>query len=294
MPTRAIPTGPPYPPCSSSATPARASTSSGADPRFLTFADRGVYRLSSEGSDDEPPAWRHRTLRTSFRATPNIASFVNDAMLGFPCLRAEPKPSLGDPAGPPVTYLVGNAFDVASQELVDEISFLLEEGYAPDDIFVLTPSLKGAKLSSKTPLAQLENTLVMRLGVPVYATLADEEELSDSLIRGKVCLTTFHASKGLERPVVIVFAFSDNYFAYYARDAPRAVCPNPLYVAATRARRDCTVGEEEEGGSSRSFASIPSCTRGSARRFRIGFACVGAVRCDRPRTSSPSPRRDSR
>ena len=220
-----------------------------ADPRFLTFADRGVYRLSSDASDDEPPAWRHRTLRTSFRATPNIASFVNDAMLGFPCLRAEPKPSLGDPAGPPVTYLVGNAFDVASQELVDEISFLLEEGYAPDDIFVLTPSLKGAKLNSKTPLAQLENTLVMRLGVPVYVSLADEEELSDSLIRGKVCLTTFHASKGLERPVVIVFGFSDNYFAYYARDAPRAVCPNPLYVAATRAsERLYLVGEEEEGG----------------------------------------------
>ena len=148
-----------------------------------------------------------------------------------------------------MTYLVGNAFDVASQELVDEISFLLEEGYAPDDIFVLTPSLKGAKLNSKTPLAQLENTLVMRLGVPVYVSLADEEELSDSLIRGKVCLTTFHASKGLERPVVIVFGFSDNYFAYYARDAPRAVCPNPLYVAATRAsERLYLVGEEEEGG----------------------------------------------
>lgn len=220
-----------------------------ADPRFLTFADRGVYRISSDASDAEPPAWRHRTLRTSFRATPNIASFVNDAMLGFPCLRAEPKPSLGDPAGPPVTYLVGNAFAVASQELVDEIEFLLEEGYAPDDIFVLTPSLKGAKLNSKTPLAQLENTLVMRLGVPVYVSLADEEELSDSLIRGKVCLTTFHASKGLERPVVIVFGFSENYFAYYARDAPRAVCPNPLYVAATRAsERLYLVGEEEEGG----------------------------------------------
>ena len=129
------------------------------------------------------------------------------------------------------------------------IAFLLEEGYAPDDIFVLTPSLKGAKLNSKTPLAQLENTLVMRLGVPVYVSLADEEELSDSLIRGKVCLTTFHASKGLERPVVIVFGFSDNYFAYYARDAPRAVCPNPLYVAATRAsERLYLVGEEEEGG----------------------------------------------
>jgi superfamily I DNA/RNA helicase len=68
--------------------------------------------------------------------------------------------------------------------------------------------VKGAKLNSKTPLAQLENTLVMRLNVPVYVSLSDEEELSDALIRGKVCLTTFHASKGLERPVVGLYTLN--------------------------------------------------------------------------------------
>jgi hypothetical protein len=33
-------------------------------------------------------------------------------------------------------------YPVANQELVDEIEFRLDEGYSPDDIFVLTPSLK--------------------------------------------------------------------------------------------------------------------------------------------------------
>ena len=242
-----------------------------ADPRFLTMADRGVYALAekpesvsdaSESAASEatrvtsavtPPAWRHHTLRTSFRASPRIASFVNDAMLGFACIKASPRAHLPDGGlGAPVTYMVGNAFQVASQEIADEIEYLLSPrggGYAPDDIFVLTPSLKGAKLNSKTPLAQLENTLVMRCGVPVYVSLADEEELSDALTRGKICFTTFHSSKGLERPVVIVFGFSGDYFTYFARDAPKAVCPNTLYVAATRAsERLYVVGEQDEGG----------------------------------------------
>jgi hypothetical protein len=235
-----------------------------ADPRFLTMADRGVYALAettleSRSGSATPesfasvPKWRHHTLRTSFRASPRIASFVNDAMLGFECIRASKRAHLPDGgAGAPVTYMVGNAFEIASQEIADEIEHLLSPrggGYAPDDIFVLTPSLKGAKLNSKTPLAQLENTLVMRCGVPVYVSLADEEELSDALTRGKICFTTFHSSKGLERPVVIVFGFSGDYFTYFARDAPKAVCPNTLYVAATRAsERLYVVGEQEEGG----------------------------------------------
>mmetsp|Transcript_6990 Transcript_6990/g.26407 ORF Transcript_6990/g.26407 Transcript_6990/m.26407 type:complete len:793 (-) Transcript_6990:217-2595(-) len=178
-------------------------------------------------------------------------------MLGFDCIKTTPRPpNLALPfgnRGAPVTYMVGNEFQLAQTEIADEIEFLLSDakggGYAPDDIFVLTPSLKGAKLNSKTPLAQLENTLVMRCGIPVYVSLADEEELSDSLTRGKICFTTFHSSKGLERPVVFVFGFSGNYFTYFARDAPRAVCPNTLYVAATRASEKLyVVGEAEEGG----------------------------------------------
>jgi hypothetical protein len=97
-----------------------------ADPRFLTMADRGVYALASGTSADASPAWRHHALRTSFRASPRIASFVNDAMLGFACIKASPRAHLPDGgAGAPVTYMVGNAFQVASQEIADEIEYLL-------------------------------------------------------------------------------------------------------------------------------------------------------------------------
>jgi hypothetical protein len=49
--------------------------------------------------------------------------------------------------------------------------------------------------------------------------------------------------------VVIVFNFANSYFTYYGRDEAPHVCPNPLYVAATRAsERLYLVAEAEEGG----------------------------------------------
>ena len=92
-----------------------------ADPRFLTMADRGVYALANRTSADASPAWRHHTLRV-FRDAAH-ASFVNDAMLGSACIKASPAGHLPDGgAGAPVTYMVGNAFQVASQEIADGLS----------------------------------------------------------------------------------------------------------------------------------------------------------------------------
>ena len=45
---------------------------------------------------------------------------------------------------------------------------------------------------------------------------------------------TFHQTKGLERKVIIVFNFDDSYFKYYKKDNNPTICPNELYVAATR------------------------------------------------------------
>jgi hypothetical protein len=105
---------------------------------------------------------------------------VNDVMLGYPCIAPAPRApaaaagGAGDSGGAPVAYVVGDAFATPCA-LVDEIDHLLTaKGYAHEDIFILTPSLKGAKLNSKTPLAQLENALVTRLNAPVYVSASDE------------------------------------------------------------------------------------------------------------------------
>jgi hypothetical protein len=162
-----------------------------ADSRFLTFADRGLYRPATADADETendesetdaaapppPPPWRLHTLRTSFRATPAIASFVNDVMLGYPCIAPSPHRA---GRGTPVAYMVGDAFAMPDA-LADEIDYLLTaKGYAHDDIFILTPSLKGAKLNSKTPLARLENALVTRLNAPVFVSASDEGDQLDS------------------------------------------------------------------------------------------------------------------
>jgi hypothetical protein len=53
--------------------------------------------------------------------------------------------------------------------------------------------------------------------------------------------STFHQSKGLERPVIIIFNFDNSYFKYYKKDKNPYICPNELYVATTRGSERLTL-----------------------------------------------------
>ena len=78
-------------------------------------------------------------------------------MLGFDCLT----PGNTENKDEPVQYLVGNPLEIAKW-LVDELIRLLKAGaYAPEDIFMLAPSIKAGNLGKKTPLQELENELVL-------------------------------------------------------------------------------------------------------------------------------------
>jgi hypothetical protein len=122
----------------------------------------------------------------------------------------------------------------------------------PEDIFVLAASVDTKSgqqnaFSEPSPLHQLENLLV-NAGVPVFAPSRDLDSVSDKELRGKCAFTTFHSSKGLERKVVVLFGFDVGYFEFYARQHPQHVCPNTLYVAATRATQWLlVVGESTRG-----------------------------------------------
>lgn len=77
---------------------------------------------------------------------------------------------------------------------------------------------------------------------------APQDSVSDDLVRGKSVFTTFHSGKGLERKVVVIFGFSQEHFKFFQRDHPQWVCPNTMYVAATRAsQRLYVVAEDTEG-----------------------------------------------
>ena len=138
----------------------------------------------------------------------------------------------------------------------------------------------------------------MRLGVPVYVSLADEEELSDSLIRGKVCLTTFHASKGLERPVrehlrlIIILTSRPDVPAH---PGPRresvyikqddTITAARLYLRRGRGRGEASGGEQPQ----QAIAVTPPAVRRAASGRRRHHRCRRRVR-PRGRGAPPTSR----
>jgi hypothetical protein len=199
----------------------------GADARFLTFADQ-IYPTNKE--------WKKCYLHTSYRITKNMERFVNDIVLGYPRMKSVRKSTI------PVKYIVGDPFNKLPKYLSNEIRMMLLCGIKPGEIFVLAPSVRST--NEWNPVKRLENTLV-RMGIPCFVPLSDDEELNDEVIEGKVVFSTFHKSKGLERRIIIVFNFSTSFY-YVFKDAPREVCPNVAYVGITRAcERLYLCGESE-------------------------------------------------
>jgi hypothetical protein len=62
-----------------------------------------------------------------------------------------------------------------------------------------------------------------------------DQDKDDRVVDGKIVFSTFHAVKGRQRKHVFIVGFDQGYFQYIARTADPNICPNTLYVAATRA-----------------------------------------------------------
>jgi len=194
-----------------------------ADSRFLTLASQLFKPVTGP--------WVKASLSTTYRCSSSICTFMNEGLLGYKrMVPADKTPS------PPVHYVYGSPFD-SHRVLTRYIETFLTPtyGYKADDIFVLAPSV--ASKGKTTPVSLLENALVSR-GIPVYVSNEREVELStsaESPIHGKLVITTYHQSKGLERAVVIVYSCDDSYYDY--RDDDRNLLSSPMYVAMTRAKK---------------------------------------------------------
>ena len=198
----------------------------GADERFLARADHlyEVMRSSESGV-------KHLSLRTSYRLTREIATFMNDVVLGAP------DQILAIKSGPPVEYVICNPFVYVQNTLADIIVDAIESReVAPDDIFVLAFAM-GRGMN---PLKKLENELV-HAGIPCYSPTSDQGRPDEDVIQGKVVFSTFHQSKGRERKWVIVFGVDEGYYTFYDKTASKQRCPPPLYVAMTRASHRLTL-----------------------------------------------------
>jgi hypothetical protein len=183
----------------------------GSNVDFLIKADELFY------SHNE---WKKHSIFTTFRVNKSIASFVNKILLKEDRLHA-----IKD--GPPVQYLICNPFK--PKDIINKIKNFLIEGYTPNDIFILAPSIK----SKKIPIRLLENLLVLN-GFPCCVAINEEGNVIDEeVMYNKILFTTFHQSKGLERKIVFIYSMDEGYYRY-AKDASIDKCPNPIYVACTR------------------------------------------------------------
>ena len=206
----------------------------GADPRFLTFADR----IWGQAIFLKRPEFIKCYLKTSYRITDQMGHFVNKALIGDDLM-------LTCRGGEPVTYIRNNYKNVENLVLYN-IKNLLSSGVKPDEIFVLAASVKGIN----SYVRKMENRLVQE-NVPIHVPIFETEKLDDRVIVGKIVFSTFHSVKGRQRPYVFVLGFDNNYFMHYARTLPKDECPNTLYVGCTRAIKGLFLVEYDQHPSDR-------------------------------------------
>jgi len=200
-------------------------------PQILIFGDKyqGIYEFKGANTKFLTLAdkiWNHSfkpvTLSTSFRMTNQTAWFVNNCMLNYPRIN-----TVKD--GPKVDYYICNSYKIFETIGKDILKMIKEDGIKEEDIFILSPSIK-----SENPYKKLENFLVSR-GLKCMTPISDDAKLDDKIISNKIVFTTYHQAKGRERKVVILYSFDNSQFKYYLREEDPNVCPNILYVGATRA-----------------------------------------------------------
>ena len=199
----------------------------GADQRFITFSSK-IYTFN-----DLP--WTECKLNRSFRITDRMADFVNHCLL-----RETRMISLKSSQYKP-RYIICDSYNQV-RLLFDEVKEYLDMGYLPDDIFILAPSLR----QSASPVCMLENIIKRELNVPIYVPTGDDIKLDEEILKHKLVFSSFHQSKGLERKVVLVFGFDNSYFKFYKKNTKMAVCPNEIYVAATRAKEHLVLIHERK------------------------------------------------
>lgn len=198
-----------------------------ADERYLTMAN-----LLSVGNSRP---WVKCAFSTSHRVTREIANVINYTM-------RKKEHMLAVKSGQRVRYVIGNTWEENYKKsepyrLVAEYLEVAE----PGQIFVLVPSIN-------MPAAKkLENMLKRhppngRTSTPIYVPSNEDERVrEDTVTSGKIVFSSFHQSKGLERDYVLVLSFDKSYFDFYNKSDDPNVCPNPLYVAATRAKVHLTL-----------------------------------------------------
>ncbi len=176
----------------------------GADSRYLSLASSTMTALS-------PYPWNQLALNKSFRLSYENTDFVNKAFLGGE------EYIIGSHNGPRPIYLHTNTFEVSS--LAQHLVPLIRQ-YSPERTAILAPSVRQSK-----PVQMLTNYLSETLGMLVAEPQSDDASLDENVLRGKICVSTYHQFKGNERDLVVAYGVDAGYFAFHAKDLPDDVLP---------------------------------------------------------------------
>ena len=207
----------------------------GADTRFLTMAEHCWKHFPNLRTTE----FEHHTLLTSYRITDTMRDFINHVMLGYERIRS-------CKAGNEVIYYKKSIKDIANIFFLRIQTLLLRDNAKYEDFFILFRSVR----SNNIMVRYLENFFVER-GIPCFVPNNDnKDELDTRVIQGKVVFSTFHASKGRQRPYVFVMGFDSTHFQYFATDKDPNECPNELYVACSRATKQLLVVEGKDKSTS--------------------------------------------
>ena len=200
----------------------------GSDIRYLTFGDL----IWNKHPLLQTTEFAHCTMKMSYRITNQIRDFVNEVLIGdfrMDACRDDQQ-----------VHYIRNSRQNMEKIVYSEIIKLFENGVNPCDIFVLGPSVKG----DKSNIRRLENRLVER-GIPCHVPMVESNDIDQRVIQGKIVFSTFHSVKGRQRKYVFVVGFDHSYFKFYARNLPKDLCPNTIYVACTRAQNGLYVLEND-------------------------------------------------
>lgn len=199
----------------------------GADTRFLTLA----IEIWKNHPNLKSRVFHSCTLKTSYRITNQMASFINCAMLDEDRL-------IACRDGPVKVVYIRNTQRNIENTVIFYINSLLASGAKPSDIFILGASVKGPN----SAVRKMENVLVSR-GIPCHVPMFESDNVDEKVIQKKLVFSTFHSVKGRQRKYVFVLGFDQGYMRFYGRDLPQDQCPSTLYVACTRATEGLAVLE---------------------------------------------------
>ncbi|KAI5786148.1 P-loop containing nucleoside triphosphate hydrolase protein [Pyronema domesticum] len=193
----------------------------GSSAYFLTNGDYGdVFGKLSKGE------WKRVELRLSYRCTPQILKFVNSQIL-----KVSPGKEItsASPEGPKPGYLI----DSGVKKSLAMINSWIEKGLQPEDILILAPSLKCRLLPR---LVNGISKIRRYIPIHVHVGSGDISGSQNAINQGKMCVFSFHKSKGIERKAVLVFNFDNSYNEYYDKNPTTTErANNAMYVATTRA-----------------------------------------------------------